>query len=70
MERPTLYHEIIKPSKEILQAIMSGLNQIFFPEEPENTGAAPMLDRELYGQGTLFDDNGIHRDSTARGDDW
>ena len=43
-----------------------------------NTGGGPALDRalydeptaETYGQGTLFDEQGIHRDSIARGDDW
>lgn len=59
MERPRLYHEIIEPSKEILQMIFRGLNQVFHPEETENTGAAPMLDRELYDQPTLpFADGG------------
>lgn len=50
MEKPSLYHEIIQPSKEILQMIFRGLNQVFHPDEQENTGAAPMLDRELYDQ--------------------
>lgn len=30
--------------------IFRGLNQVFHPDEQENTGAAPMLDRELYDQ--------------------
>lgn len=62
MEKPTHYHEILDPLKELAGMAINGLRRVVldhvvppnavagaFMEEPEEArGSGPLLDRELY----------------------